>query len=68
MYEVIGGVNAFARSAQMVLVENIPLDYFSSGKSSGEALGVTSKAANRMAGFEQARHEASPDISRSPGY
>ena len=56
------------RSAQMVLLENVALDYFGSGKSSSEALSVTSKAADRMAGFEQARHQASPDISRSAGY
>jgi hypothetical protein len=68
MYEVIGGINAFARFPHAVLVENISFDNFGTEKPSGEPLSVASKAANRMAGFEQARHEASADISRGAGY
>jgi hypothetical protein len=35
MHEVISGIDTFESSAQRPLVENIALDYFGSGKSSG---------------------------------
>jgi hypothetical protein len=52
MYEVITGIDAFERFAQMLLRKNIGLDYFGSGKSSGEALSVASDAPDGMAGLE----------------
>jgi hypothetical protein len=45
-------IDNFQRTAQMLLVENIALDYFNSGESSIEASSVASKATNGMAGLE----------------
>src|SRR5580692_6734220 len=68
MDEIISGIDTFHRFAQMLFVEDIALNYFGSGKSSIEASSVASKATNGMAGLEQARHKASPDISRRAGH
>ncbi|MFY9663797.1 MAG: hypothetical protein WAL67_02625 [Candidatus Cybelea sp.] len=42
MYEVISGIDTFEYVVQMLLVENISVEHFGSGKSSGEALSVAS--------------------------
>jgi hypothetical protein len=52
MHEVIGSVDALTSLAQGDLVEKIPLDYFGAGEPPGEALSVSRKTANGMAGLE----------------
>jgi hypothetical protein len=52
MHQVIGGVDAVAGVSQGVLVEDVALDDLGAGESAGEALGVSSKTPNGVAGFE----------------